>query len=209
MGCIAAPSVDNLYVYILEIKWYHIERPLIYYRFIDDTCMVLKNKLNLEVFQINFHNLKFTESSDDVINFLDLNISYNKLTKKLDFWVHIKSTNSFDYLRTNSNHTRHIFKNIPKSIFIRNRRICSYYSDYILISKQHIQQLMKSGYEKSSLIKLCKSIGDIDRDSLLPYKEKNKQFFSSEHKNLFYFDFFNINLNKKGLIISVFRGFAL
>ena len=34
MGCICGPSVANIYVYILEIKWFYIEKPLIYVRFI-------------------------------------------------------------------------------------------------------------------------------------------------------------------------------
>ena len=172
MGCIAAPSIANLYVYILEIKWFYIEKPLAYFRFIDDTMMALANKLNLESFQNHFIYLKFTENSGDEINFLDLNISFNNLTKKLVFSVYIKPTNNFDYLRTNSNHPKHIFDNIPKSIFIRNRRICTYYSDYILICKLHIEQLIVRGYKKRSLVKLRKIIGNIDRNSLLPYKEK-------------------------------------
>ena len=136
---------------------------------------------------------------------LDLNISFNNLTKKLDYSVYIKPTNSFDYLRVNSNHPQHIFKNIPKSLFIRNKRICSYYSDYVLISKLHINQLIKRGYKKNSLIKLCKSIGNIDRESLLPYKEKNINFFSSETKNLIYFDTFNFNLNIRSIIYNHFK----
>jgi hypothetical protein len=48
MGCICGPMVANLYVYIHEIKWINIEKPIIYRRFIDDTSLALKNKLNLE-----------------------------------------------------------------------------------------------------------------------------------------------------------------
>ena len=80
--------------------------------------MALKYKLNFQKYQDSFIYLKFTENSGDEINFLDLNISFNKITKKLDFSVHIKPTNSFDYLRKNSNHPGHIFSNIPKSIFL-------------------------------------------------------------------------------------------
>ena len=74
MGCICGPSIANLYVYILEIKWYHIEKPLVYFRFIDDTIMALKYKLNFQKYQDSFIYLKFTENSGDEINFLDLNI---------------------------------------------------------------------------------------------------------------------------------------
>ena len=95
MGCICGPSVANLYVYILEIKWYNIEKPLVYARYIDDTFLALKNKLNLENFQKNFIYLEFTENSGKIVNFLDLNISYNKITNKLETSVYLKPTNNF------------------------------------------------------------------------------------------------------------------
>ena len=143
MGCICGPSIANIYVYILEIKWFYIERPLIYVRFIDDTFMALKNKLNLENFQNYFINLKFTENSDKIVNFLDLNIWYDKITNKLETSVYLKPTNNFSYLDINSDHPEHIFKNIPNCIIVRDRKICSNYSDYVLITRKHIEQLNK------------------------------------------------------------------
>ena len=104
---------------------------------------------------------------------LDLNISFNKITNKLNYSVYVKPTNNFSYLKINSNHPTHIFKNIPKSLFIRNRRICSDYLDYVNISKRMIEQLLKRGYEFIDLIKMFKIIGNTDRNSLLPYKKKD------------------------------------
>jgi hypothetical protein len=204
MGCICGPSVANLYVYILEIKWYYIERPLIYYRFIDDTFIALKDKLNLVQFQNNFDYLEFTENSGKTVNFLDLNIKYNHLDNKLEFSVYIKPTNSFNYLRTTSNHPPHIFTNIPKSLFIRNRRISSNYDDYMQISNLHIQQLVRRGYKYVNLIKLCKSIGSTNRDLLLPYKDKTNNFISSTVNNILYFSSFNYNLNIQNIIYKSF-----
>ena len=51
------------------------------------------------------------------------------MLNKLSFKVFVKPTNIGGYLKTNSNHPKHIFENIPKSLFIRNRRISTYYSD--------------------------------------------------------------------------------
>jgi len=177
MDCICGPSAATIFIYILERKWCKIEKPLIYFRFIDDTMMALKSKLNLQQFQEYFIYLEFTENTGDEINFLDLNISFNNLTKKLQFSVYIKPTNSFNYLRKNSDHPIHVFNSIPKSLFIRNRRICSNYSDYISICRIQLNQLIKLGHVKTSLIKLCKSIGNIDRNLLLPYKENKNNFF--------------------------------
>ena len=44
--------------------------------------------------------------------------------------MYIKPTNTFSYLLTNSNHPEFIFNNIPKSLFIRIRRICDSLIDY-------------------------------------------------------------------------------
>jgi hypothetical protein len=204
MGCICGPSVANLYVYILEIKWFHIEKPLSYHRFIDDTQIILDKKLNLIEFQKYFGNLEFTESTGKTIIFLDLIIGYNKSNKKLTFSVHLKPTNSFNYVRTNSNHPKHVFNNIPGCLFVRNRKICTYYSDYISISCIHISGLLKRGYNKISLIKLCKTIGNIDRNSLLPYKENKNNFLSSKHNSILYFQIFNYNLNFKSILYNYF-----
>jgi hypothetical protein len=200
MGCICGPTVANLYVYILEKEWFKIERPLIYKRFIDDTAIALYKELNIEKFQKFFYNLKFTVNTGDCIEFLDLIISFDIITNKLKFSVHIKPTNTFGYLKVNSNHPKHIFKNIAKSILIRNRRICTNYNDYIAISKLHIDNLVKRGYEREFLIKLCKSIGNIDRDSLLPYKEKTNNLTVDNKINIMYFQLYNYNINFASII---------
>ena len=206
MGCICGPMVANLYVYILEIKWYNLEKPLIHSRFIDDNFLALLNELDLNKFQENFIYLEFTETSGEIVNFLDLFISYDSLTKKLKFSVYIKPTNSFGYLRVNSNHPPHIFKNLPKCLFLRNKKICTRFYDYILISKLHIDQLEKRGYDRIKLIKLCKTIGNLDRNSLLPYKDKSLNNFLSENINyILYFHYFNYNLNIQSIIYNCFK----
>jgi len=205
MGCICGPSAATIFVYILERRWCRIEKPLVYFRFIDDTFMALENQLNLQEFQEFFVYLEFTESTGDIINFLDLNISYDSVTNKLKFSVYIKPTNSFNYLRKSSDHPIHVFNGIPNNLYIRNRKICSDYSDYISISKLHINRLLKLGHKRTSLIKLCKSIGNLDRNSLLPYKENKNTFFSSELKNILFFDTFSFNLDIRKIIYSHFK----
>ena len=208
MGSIAGPSTANIYIYILEKKWLYIHRASIYIykRFIDDILMVLKSKLDFENFEKHFIYLKLTKSYGDKVNFLDLNICFNSVTQKLDFSVYTKPTNNFSYLRPISNHPEHIFKNIPKSLFIRNRRICSEYFNYINISKTHIDQLLKRGYQRIKLIKLCKTIGNIDRDSLLPYKEK-QDFFNTDKKSILFIHKFNFNLDINKIVYLSFNQF--
>jgi hypothetical protein len=50
MGCIAGPAIVVLFVYLLEIKWLTIHKPLFFFRFIDDITMGLTEPLNDNVF---------------------------------------------------------------------------------------------------------------------------------------------------------------
>ena len=88
------------------------------------------------------------------------------------FGLYTKPTNTFQYLVTNSNHPKHIFVNIPKSLFIRLRRICSQYIEYLFFSRKLISQLLLRGYEIKYLLKLCFIIGNVKRERLIPYKDK-------------------------------------
>jgi len=74
MGSIAGPSIANIYIYILEIKWLYIHRASIYIykRFIDDILMVLKSELDFKEFEKNFIYLKLTKSTGDKVNFLKI-----------------------------------------------------------------------------------------------------------------------------------------
>ena len=88
----------------------------------------------------------------------------------LEFSLYIKPTNSFSYLRTNSNHPSHIFKNVPVSLFLRIKRICSSFTDFLHFSRILYSHLIKRGYSQSSLNAVINKIIKLDRNSLLPYK---------------------------------------
>jgi len=81
MGCICGLMVANLYVYILEIKWFKIERPLVDYRFIDNKILVLLNELNFPEFQKYFENLEFTVSHGKKVIILDILLEYDPVTQ--------------------------------------------------------------------------------------------------------------------------------
>ena len=103
--------------------------------------------------------------------------------KPLVFYsLYTKPTNTYSYLLYNSNHPGHIFRNIPKSLFIRIRRICSSYIDYVAQSKKLIIQLYRRGYDLVEVSNTARAIGNLDRTSLLPYKNKNNN--NIKNKNL-------------------------
>ena len=98
--------------------------------------------LNEVKFIKNFLNLKLNICEDKTINFFDISVSFDTNVNKLNFSLYIKPTNTFSYLRVDSNQQNFIFKNIPKSLFIRIRRICTNDIDYYFFTRKLIFQLL-------------------------------------------------------------------
>ena len=111
-------------------------------------------------------------------------------------FFYIKPTNSFQYLKTNSNHPNSIFKNIPKSLFIRLRRICSEYSEYLAESRELITKLVSRGYNFKTLSKLRYIIGSIELEKIIPYKEKKEYCVNNKINCKIVFDFNYIDIKK-------------
>ena len=173
MGTKCGPTIANTYVYILEINWLKMYKPVLYRRFIDDIFIISKYDLINSNFLNIFDNLKLNIVEGKQVQFLDLVISDDVQFDKLKFNLYTKPTNTFQYLAASSNHPEHIFNNIPKSIFIRYRRNNSSYIDYLSSCRTLISQLESRGYNKEDLIRFCLIIGQTDREKLLPYKDKS------------------------------------
>jgi hypothetical protein len=75
-------------------------------------------------------------------------------------------------LLPSSNHPKFIFQNIPMSLFIRIRRICTSLVDYFFHARSLIFQLMKRDYSFETLRKISLTVSKLDQRSLLPYKPK-------------------------------------
>ena len=205
MGSKCGPTFANIYVYILEKKWLSINRPIVYKRFIDDIFIISETEINISLFKSIFKNLNLNITTGKKVQFLDLLISKNEYQDIIKFELYTKPTNTFQYLYFSSNHPKHIFNNIPKSLFIRLRRICSDYFDYLYFSRKLIIQLIKRGYDLSSLIKISLTIGKIDRNFLIPYKDKisiSNNFNNNVFKLIVDFDLNYINLSKDLNFIS-------
>jgi hypothetical protein len=181
MGIICGPTLANMYLSILEEQFLTIEKPLIYYRYIDDIFIISKTILTDIMFVKYFQNLKLNFVRDNVVNFLDLYIKYDYITNSLEFNLYVKPTSTNSYLSTCSNHPKHIIKNIPKAQFLRIRRICTSYIDYVHHSRNLIFQFVKKGYNYNILRKMANVVGGIDRNSLLKYKMKNKENINNSY----------------------------
>jgi hypothetical protein len=182
MGCKCGPTIAILYLYIIEKEWISKNEPLLYGRFIDDICLCDNRELDCKKFQEHFKYLKLNIVHSEEIAFLDLSISFDYLTNRIRTNLYTKPTNTYSHLLYNSNHPGHIFRNIPKSLFIRIRRICSSYIDYVAQSKKLIIQLYRRGYDLVEVSNTARAIGNLDRTSLLPYKNKNNN--NIKNKNL-------------------------
>ena len=188
MGCICGSSVANIYIYILELKWLNLNPERLYYRFIDDIFIGSKDLIDEVNFKSNFLYLNLNIVRNDKVAFLDLEISFNLITNKLHFSLYIKPTNTFSYLLPSSNHPNHIFDNIPISLFKRIRRICTLFTDFLHFSRFLYLQLINRGYNCKKLKGIIRNISNIDRNSLLPYKQTENAFIKNALKLFFKYD---------------------
>ena len=198
MGSKCAPSIANLYLSILEKSFIFIHKPIFYKRYVDDIFIIVDN-YNFDInILLHYFGLKLNITSHNLVNFLDLNISLNTITNKLEFSLYIKPTQTFSYLLNESCHPNFIFKNIPKSLFFRIRRICSSIIDYYFFARKFHSQLLSRGYDSASLNKCIRMIGDLNRDDIINYKTKNAKTFDFK-STLFFkipFNFNFLNLEK-------------
>jgi hypothetical protein len=174
MGTKAGPSLANLYVFTFEkdlIKYYNMCIHF-YQRFIDDLFLILNLDFDLSILNNSFGNLELTFQESNVVNYLDLNISICNLTNKLSFSLYTKQTNTFSYLLTSSNHKKSIFKNIIKSLLIRNRRICSKFSDFLFFSFKLKNHLLKRDYDTKMFNSIFSMVCNLKREDILPYKKR-------------------------------------
>ena len=192
MGCKCGPSIANLFLYLIEKSWLNIYSPLIYARYIDDIFYASDSRLDVIAFQKHFDYLKLNIVEDTSVNFLDLKISFNSIINKFEFSLYTKPTNTFSYLLPSSNHPLHIFKNIPKSLFIRIRRICTSYIDYLFHSRNLFVQLLKRNYNPKDISIVSHIVDNMNRDSLIAYKSKENSF--NNNNNLFFFSKFDNSL---------------
>jgi hypothetical protein len=70
-----------------------------------------------------------------------------------------------------SNHLDWILNNIPKSVFICIRRVCSLLSDYYYHARNVIFQLLNKNYQRNKLLAIMLTVGRTPREQLHPYKQ--------------------------------------
>ena len=180
MGTNMAPSYANTFMEKFEKQLLEssIERPLSWYRFIDDVDMKwTQSDEELQNFLSRANNLhpsiKFThEISNTTISFLDTSSSLSEGELSTDLYS--KPTDTNQYLLSSSCHPPHVTKSIPYSQALKIRRICS--TDKSLKKRlgQLKNHLKRRGYKQSIIKKSFNKAHDISRSSLLQHKQKQK-----------------------------------
>ena len=151
MGTRVAPTYDNLFMDSLEQKYIYpnAKCPKIWYRFINDIWGIFRGseeELNSFVDYCNsFHEaIKFmVEYSKKSITFL--NVSPYQEENRIKATLFVKSTDSHSYLHFSSCHLQNIKSSIPYSQFLRMRRNCTEWTEFIKHSVQLLSYLSLRG----------------------------------------------------------------
>ena len=180
MGTPLAPSAANLFMGWLETQLLAsspvpIQEEL-WKRFIDDIFLLWmgsEEELNEFFSHLNaFHrSIKFTmNSSATSVPFLDISISLENGFLVTD--VYTKPTDSHAYLHPRSCHPRHIIKNIPYSMFLRLRRLCSKEETFKKRCEEWTGYFLSRGYKKTAVMRAMERASRTPRCETLQYRPK-------------------------------------
>ena len=181
MGTRVAPSYANIFMSYFEDKYvynYHLQ-PLVWYRYIDDVFCIWQHgetELNEFVKHLNtvHGTIKFTtESSLTEISFLDTMVQLNDGDISTDLYC--KPTDRNNYLPYDSAHPPHCKKGLPYGQFLRLRRICSRYEDFLSNSAKKAAFLLQKKYPIDELTEAFLRAEAKERSQLLRPKETPKK----------------------------------
>ena len=180
MGTKMAPAYANIFMGKLEGQLLRTVKlkPFSWLRFIDDIDMKWGHgRDNLQTFleeANNFHpTIKFTtETSNENHVFLDTNSTLIGDSIHVDLYS--KPTDTHQYLLPTSCHPKHICRNIPYSLALRIRRICSTTDAFENRAKELTSHLKRRGYNSQEIIAAIARARSHKREDLLSYRPKQE-----------------------------------
>lgn len=158
------------------------KRPALWLRFIDDVFVVWQG--SAEEFKHFIHfcehfaaskqyksQIRFTSSgpSSSAV-FLDTTVTVND-DGTLSTDLYTKPTASFQYLHHSSYHNPPVTTSLPKSQFMRIRRICSNITDYDRHVKRFTEHFVKRKFHRKKVEETAQSVREMNREDLLTYKK--------------------------------------
>ena len=181
MGTKMAPAYANMFMGRLEkqLLMSVTMRPFSWLRFIDDIDMKwLHGRDNLDTFlqeANSFHSIIWftAEVSNDKHVFLDTQSRLDEDRICTDLYT--KPTDTHQYLLPTSCHPKHCCKNIPYSLALRLRRICSDSNTFELRAKELTNQLHQRGYLKQDIASAIDKARQRSKDALLSYRPKSAE----------------------------------
>jgi hypothetical protein len=192
MGTKVAPTYANLFMNSLEEKYIYTRAdcPRKWFRFIDDVFMIFRGtEIELKAFLDHCNNIhadiKFTyEYSKTEVVFLDLRVYSSGQTIKTDLYT--KPTNSFSYLKFDSCHHPTVARSIPYGEFLRLRRNCTEWKNFIFHSIQMRIRLLYRGYPDTLIQEALHKCNDLNRAELIRGKvevlnNEKRMFFITEY----------------------------
>ena len=197
MGTRVAPSYANIFMDYFERRFVYTYRlqPLVWLRFIDDIFMIWTHGME-ELLQFLNHlnschtSIKFThECSTSPVNFLDIIVKL--INNHIQTSLYTKPTDSHSYLRFDSDHAEHVCKSIPYSQFLRLRRNCSEFVDflfhssllsYFLLCRLYPSNLILDGFVRTMVLDRRDLLKNSDRDT--SQSQERKLFCLTTHNPL-------------------------
>ena len=192
MGTPMAVNFANLFMSKLEeemLSKYRTEfgsGPVIWLRYIDDVFLIWKGSQQCLEHFLNFcneysrknsmaSNITYKYSfSEKSVNFLDVTVFLDK-DKRIQTDLYSKPTSAHQYLHNSSYHVPHIKASLPKSQFMRIRRICSKIGDYKKNSQVFINFFTNRGYKRQNITSIANEVGQMNREELLASKQGSSQ----------------------------------
>lgn len=197
MGSPCSPNVANIYLSYFELRYKHMLNVSLYYRFIDDVLYSDTNGELTRYFHIIYPDLKLNCIKGNSVIYLDTNISRNS-NNTLNFDLYVKPTFTGSYLDVNSNHPPFIFRGIVISLVSRIRRICTDLNNYYYHCSKLFSYLILKGYKASLISNIIRNFSNVNRKSLIQYKEKNNIMIDS----LFFITYFDNNVQNSSQYIQ-------
>ena len=192
MGTPMAVNFANLFMgkfereMLLAYKSQFKLQPAVWLRYIDDVFIIWTGERDQFLHFMNFcnsfaatqgyrSNIQFTFSPPSTsVDFLDTTVSLNN-DGTLSTTLFTKPCASHQYLHRSSYHVTHLKNSLPKSQFLRIRRICSSLREYDLHASRFAQYFINRGYNQHIIKKTIAEVRSLEREVLLTYKKKAKE----------------------------------
>ena len=183
MGTRVAPTFANIFMSVIEgrmLRTWRGQAPAWYRRFIDD-CIMLWTGSEVEL-------LNFLEHINNIHPLIKFKASYDFQSKKVEFLDTVISITEQGFIKTSlftkpgkkctyllpsSCHPGHITQNIPYSLALRLKRICSDNLDFLAHLDILQEKLLGRGYKQNFIVKAFEKVSNLPRATALIKTEKN------------------------------------